>query len=58
MLRLIEYGLLAVSLIVIIALIVSGSRAGGVRDRSNKPEERGSAPSNDPPDTEERGKTP
>jgi hypothetical protein len=50
MLRIIEFGLLAVSLLVVIGLIVSGSRS---RANSTTP----SGGLDDEPDTQEPGKT-
>jgi hypothetical protein len=50
MLRIIEYGLLAVSLLVVIGLIVSGSRS---RAGSTTP----SAGLDDDPEAQEQGKT-
>jgi len=52
MLKIVEYGLLAVSLLVVIGLIVSGSRNGPESHPAQQPEL-----ANDSPKAEEPGKT-
>jgi len=52
MLKIVEYGLLAVSLLVVIGLIVSGSRSDSESTGKQPP-----ALTNDGPDAQEPGKT-
>lgn len=56
MLRLIEFGLLGVALLVIIGLIVSGARAGGSHIEPKKSTARDATLPKEHPDTDERGK--